>query len=104
VLTLQNRIALLSQLKKYLLADTPEWIAARKNAGEQNGWFIPAFINQSVQSIAHQFLDEDALLNWVKRYHIDDNISPRRVGIVMAGNIPLVGFHDMLSGMGAGHP
>jgi hypothetical protein len=40
---------------------------------------------------------------WVNYYHLDDNISPKTIGIVMAGNIPLVGFHDFLSVFISGH-
>ena len=39
----------------------------------------------------------------MKHYHIDDNIEPKNVGVVMAGNIPLVGFHDFLCVFISGH-
>ncbi len=102
-MTLQNRIQLLGQLKNYLLGNDPAWELAKTTAGQQNGWFIPGFVEQAVQQIATRYLDEDLLQQWVRHYHIDDRITPRTVGIVMAGNIPLVGFHDFLSVFICGH-
>ena len=48
-------------------------------------------------------MQEDKLNEWIQHYRIDDNIIPKNVGIVMAGNIPLVGFHDFLSVFVSGH-
>lgn len=100
---LQNRIELLQQLKKYLKENDTNWQAAKYNASKMNGWFIPEFIELALNNITELFLDEARLQNWIHHYHIDDNISPKNVGIVMAGNIPLVGFHDFLSVFVSGH-
>ncbi|MBL0200881.1 MAG: hypothetical protein IPP81_12285 [Chitinophagaceae bacterium] len=35
-------------------------------------------------------------VEWASHYHLDDNIGGKNIGIVMVGNIPLVGFHDFL--------
>ena len=72
-------------------------------ASVANGWFTPEFIHLAVTNIADQFLEENKLNNWAKHYHIDDNIEPKNVGVVMAGNIPLVGFHDFLCVFISGH-
>ena len=40
---------------------------------------------------------------WAQHYHLDDNIAIKNIGIVMAGNIPLVGFHDFLAAFVSGH-
>ena len=100
---LQNRIELLSRLKQYLLSDNEEWQRVKQDATNHNGWFTPEFINLSIKNITEQFLDEDALQKWILHYQLDDNISPKNVGIVMAGNIPLVGFHDFLCVFVTGH-
>ncbi len=47
-------------------------------------------------------LERSALEKWVEKYQLE-NIMPKTVGIVMAGNIPLVGFHDLLSVLISGH-
>ena len=100
---LQNRIELLLHLKEYLSSDAEEWQTIKNTASIHNGWFTPEFINLSITNILNEFLDETKLTNWIRHYQLDDNISPKNVGIVMAGNIPLVGFHDFLCVFISGH-
>jgi hypothetical protein len=100
---LQNRIGLLVQLKNYLKENSTEWQLIKEKASVANGWFIPDFIELSVNNIIDHFLDEEKLTAWVQHYHLDDTVHPKNVGIVMAGNIPLVGFHDFLCVFVTGH-
>ncbi len=100
---LQNRIEILVKLKKYIQENGTDWQETKQKASVANGWFTPEFIDLSVNNIVHYFLDENKLQAWINHYHIDDNITAKNVGIVMAGNIPLVGFHDFLSAFITGH-
>ena len=100
---LQNRIERLLELKEYLLADNEEWCSIKQSAFQHNAWFTPEFIDLAIKNIIEQFLTEEKLLAWVKHYQLDDNINAKNVGIVMAGNIPLVGFHDFLAVFVSGH-
>lgn len=100
---LQNRIQILSRLKEYLETDGNEWKSIKENAYQQNNWFTPEFINLAVDNIVNRFLPGKILLGWIDHYKLDDNIKPKNVGVVMAGNIPLVGFHDFLSVFTSGH-
>ena len=89
---------------KYLNAKNQGFLEAKEKAYNQNAWFLPAFIEQSSHQIVTRFLQIDELTNWVKRYpSIANNNTGFKVGVVMAGNIPLVGFHDLLSVLIAGH-
>jgi hypothetical protein len=88
------------------LSDTnnTQLIEAKSAAYQQNAWFLPEFIDQSIQQIREQFLQQKALEEWTAAYpSLSDNPTHLKVGIVMAGNIPLVGFHDLLSTLIAGH-
>lgn len=101
---LQERIGLLSRLGEYIQANSPEWEAAKERAYRENQWFVPEFIEKASQQIAEQFLDEQKVLAWANRYQIQaSSEAPKQVGIVMAGNIPLVGFHDFLCVFVSGH-
>ncbi|MEO6733378.1 MAG: acyl-CoA reductase [Ferruginibacter sp.] len=100
---LQKRIEILSRLKEYLETDSEEWRSIKHTASIHNGWFTPAFIELAVKNISSEFLEKDKLTHWVNHYRLDDNIIPKNVGIVMAGNIPLVGFHDFLCVFISGH-
>lgn len=103
-MNLQQRIDLLKRLGDYILSADNQWTAIKERASRENGWFTPAFIDLSVQNIARTFLDPAALLAWASQYGIPE-MQPviKNVGIVMAGNIPLVGFHDLLSVFMSGH-
>jgi acyl-CoA reductase LuxC len=102
-MNLQKRIALLTSLRSYLLENNNEWCAIKQKAFEQNGWFTIEFIDVAVKNIVEQFLAEDKLTAWAAHYYLDDNIQSKNIGIVMAGNIPLVGFHDFLCVFISGH-
>jgi Acyl-CoA reductase (LuxC) len=60
-----------------------------------NPWFVAEAINRSLAGISH-FLKEENLNAWVNHYDLSVEKN-KKVGIAMAGNIPLVGFHDYLS-------
>jgi len=102
-MNLQKRIEILLRLRDYLSANTEDWDAVKHTASIHNGWFTTEFISLAVNNISTHFLQDDKLNKWIQHYHIDDNIIPKNVGIVMAGNIPLVGFHDFLSVFVSGH-
>lgn len=103
-MNLQHRIDLMVRLGQYILANGEEWKAAKEKASYENGWFIPAFIDLSVQHIANSFLQPSTLNEWTKKYSLPANPpDSKKIGIVMAGNIPLVGFHDFLCVFIAGH-
>lgn len=103
-MNLVRRIELLTRLGEYMISDDPDWVQAKQEASVKNGWFIPQFIDLAVQNIAQEFLQPPALEKWAKSYKIkEENKQPKTVGLVMAGNIPLVGFHDMISIFLAGH-
>ena len=77
---------------------------AKLEAYRQNAWFLPEFIDQAILQIREQFLQQSALETWTAAYpSIPNEATHLKVGIVMAGNIPLVGFHDLLSTLIVGH-
>jgi len=65
-----------------------------QSAFARNGWFTPASVERSLGGIAH-LLDEKKLKKWVSDYQLEPKV-PKIVGVIMAGNIPMVGFHDLL--------
>lgn len=103
-MNLQYRTGLLIRLGQYILSDSPEWSFAKERAGIENGWFIPGFVDTAVKNIALSFLQKEQLEKWVDAYQLPaENTAPRTIGIIMAGNIPLVGFHDFLCVFISGH-
>jgi len=64
-------------------------------AGHKNGWFTKENVLSAFESWSN-LLTEDRLSGWLSAYDINKN-SKKAVALILAGNIPLVGFHDFLS-------
>lgn len=94
-MNLQMRIDFAAQLGEYILSDSSEWQKTKQEASLRNPWFTPEFIDLAAQNIAKNFLDKEKLQAWISSYKIETG-EAKKIGIVMAGNIPLVGFHDLL--------
>jgi hypothetical protein len=103
-MNLPQRIELLTKLGDFLRENNAEWQAAKQRAYEANAWFAPEFIDLACDNIAHYFLQENLLAAWAEKYAIlEQQNNPQTVGMVMAGNIPMVGFHDFLCAFISGH-
>jgi len=97
-MVLEERIALMTELGQYFLDNNEDWQTIVRKAYNTNAWFTEQSIQLSATNIALQFLQKEKLENWVSKYpsfNSDEN-NPPLVGVVMAGNIPMVGFHDFL--------
>ena len=101
-MNLQMRIDLAAQLGQYILSGSSEWLETKQRASLINPWFTPEFIDIATGNIAKHFLDKQKLENWTSSYKIE-TVTSKKIGIVMAGNIPLVGFHDFLCVLISGH-
>lgn len=97
-MTLSDRILLLSSLGNRILSQINKdglksVLIAAKN---KNGWFTEDNSLLSLKNIANEFLNQNALERFTNAYAIEDDIISKKVGIVAAGNIPMVSFHDIL--------
>ncbi len=95
-MNIKDRINLLVRLGDYLLMNTDELQLVKENARQQNPWFTNEFVDLAIKNITENFLQKDLLERWIDDYGIEENVQPKKVGVIMAGNIPLVGFHDFL--------
>lgn len=106
-MTLQNRIETLHILGQALLHKIydNELEAVMYRTYHNNGWFTVEQQQLAVEMIAKHFLHRDILQNWVTHYNekLFARTPRRKVGLILAGNIPLVGFHDILCIFLAGH-
>lgn len=71
-----------------------------ERASLSNAWFTAASVQKALDGIA-LFLDSETLRSWTSQYPAAPN--QKTVGIAMAGNIPLVGVHDLLCVLISGH-
>jgi hypothetical protein len=102
-MNLQARIQAFTKLGEYLKTDI------FKDAEEQlhlakvlNPWFTKENIEKALGAW-HEQLKVDMLTAWLNPYKLQEVSIPKKVLIIMAGNIPLVGFHDFLTVLISGH-
>lgn len=78
-----------------------DFVALIELSQSHNGWFTQEQVYFSLQSWAAA-LTETNLNLWLSKYNFSKT-TPKKVGLILAGNIPLVGFHDFLSVLISGH-
>lgn len=96
-MTLEDRLRSLADLGELLLnefGDENHEIIDKVYA--ENQWFTPANSLESIRAVSNQFLNRENLNSWIEKYEIPTNQSIKKVGLILAGNIPIVGFHDVL--------
>ena len=81
----------------------PALAGISRKAEVENPWFIPGFIHHALSETA-RLLDRENLEKWTAGYPPQKFLPsrPAEVGTILAGNIPLVGFHDFLQGKNVG--
>jgi hypothetical protein len=93
----------LNQQKTGTYPDNKSNGLAIANAAGTNPWFTPEFVTEALIGI-RQLLKPDRLFQWASENNLPDKPQLRKtVGLVMAGNIPAVGFHDLLCVLVSGH-
>lgn len=117
-MNLDQRVKVFSQLGKILCSYSvdQEWPGYKlglskeeydrfnkiiKKAKQHNGWFDEYNVRHAVASLG-EMLREDKMIQWLSNYSVNSQKS-KTVAVIMAGNIPLVGFHDFLCVLMAGH-
>lgn len=100
-MTLYDRINVLVSLGQIIDHEVNH--AMYVQAKLKNPWFTIDNIKKAIDAIQDQFLSNEKLTEWLSAYTIDDKNSSKKVGLVLAGNIPLVGMHDILSVFLSGH-
>ena len=96
-MNLTDRIQLLAKLGDYIALDTEARQAAVLATERNNRWLTKANCLKALHNIAEAFLSVDKLEAWLLNYPQLASVNGgRSVGLVMAGNLPAVGFHDIL--------
>lgn len=82
------------------LRTLPDEVIARAVA--ENPWFTPASIRAAIEALRCEMLESEKLTTWLAPYAVPVR-EPKEVLVIMAGNIPLVGFFDLLCVVVSGH-
>src|ERR1044072_7846899 len=102
-MNINERVGLLVKLGEYFIKNDDVLQLVKEKAKAQNPWFNIEFIDLAMDNIARHYLQKDLLQAWIDKYDLKDDVLQQNIGIVMAGNIPLVGFHDFLCVFISGH-
>ena len=101
-MTLNQRIQSFVKLGNLLAEGSPALTEIIQSAHRHNAWFTPQNIEQALKANT-ELLNEERLARWLERYAVDfEQDTPATVGLVLAGNIPMVGFHDVLCSLISG--
>ncbi len=101
---IENRIELLIKLRDYILQNNKTFQVVKENTERQNGWFTQQFIDIALSTVCAYYLNETELKKLASTIQTAKEKNKQyTIGITMAGNIPLVGFHDFLCVFLSGH-
>jgi hypothetical protein len=101
-MNLEDRIAAFEKLGNYLSAiDRVAFEGLTNKAKNENSWFTTESIERAFKGL-RSYLKKEHLQQWVSAYGLQPS-QERTVAVVMAGNIPLVGFHDFMAVLVSGH-
>ncbi len=85
--------------------DEDLFTAISLEAAQKNPWFTPENTRSAIQSIALS-LQKEKIKLWTSAYPSlvsDKPMDAKKVGVIMAGNIPAVGFQDFMAVLMSGH-
>ncbi len=100
--TNQELINTFSVLGKQLMHPDQEFRDIINTERIHNAWFTPESVAIALVKTGIA-LNASDLSTWLNKYDLSKNTSPKNVGLILAGNIPLVGFHDVLCVLASGN-
>ena len=101
-MTIGERLAAFEKLGEYLYAiDGDDYESLIDKVKNENPWFTPGSVNLALEGI-RRYLDRSSMSKWVSGYQVSP-ATAKQIAVIMAGNIPLAGFHDFLSVLISGH-
>ncbi|RZK42964.1 MAG: acyl-CoA reductase [Pedobacter sp.] len=99
-LTSKKLINALKTLGELMINPNSELQNITASAQHYNAWFTPQEVERSLQSLGGM-LNEQDLEEWFKGIKMTDKA--KKIGLILAGNIPLVGFHDVVCVLASGN-
>lgn len=100
LLTAEKLIIAFHKLSDFLSCPNDNFIHLIESSANHNAWFQPAEVKRAISAL-REMLQADALNTWFEEITIAE--VPKTVGLILAGNIPLVGFHDILCVLATGN-
>jgi len=102
-ISLTKRIEVLVYLGKQIELKDEQLLGIQEFSKHKNSWFTLDNTNFALENIASRFLQKEKLEAWIASYQLPEITTPQKVGIIMKGNVPMAGFHDLLCVFLSGH-
>ncbi len=100
--TVQKRIDALTALGSYLKSNDLILQEQLYQAHIHNPWFSELHLQSAIEAWA-DLLETENLKQWLSNYSFPESAKTRTIGLILAGNIPMVGFHDIITVLLSGH-
>ena len=95
-MNLENRLKAFVKLgNKLKILDENELNNLFENAKAHNSWFDSDEVSRAIATLIN-YLGFQSLHNFVSKYDLKDKINSKKIGVIMAGNIPMAGIHDLI--------
>ena len=106
-MTFENRLTAFVKLgvflNEQLCSESAEFTDVLTRANQENSWFTQTNIRFALNAVVSD-LNEKNLNEWTAHYpFLQHEKLPKTIAVVMAGNLPLVGFRDFLAVLISGH-
>lgn len=100
ILNSEKLIIALKKLSDFMIEPSEAFKNLISSASNSNAWFTEDEVKRALNSL-HKMLNQQDLETWFKSIKITEE--PKKVGLILAGNIPMVGFHDVISVVATGN-
>jgi len=100
ILTVERLIIAFKKLSQFLADPDEDFIQLIASARNSNAWFTEQEVYKAMHALSEMLREQD-LIKWFEGIQITE--TPKKVGLILAGNIPMVGFHDVLSVLATGN-
>jgi Acyl-CoA reductase (LuxC) len=104
-MTYSERLNALAELEKILIPENEALQTIVRKTALINSWFTEENQWKAIAEIRNAFLQKEKLDTWLKPYFLQntEGVPTKTVALILAGNIPMVGFHDILCVFLTGH-
>jgi hypothetical protein len=100
ILNSEKLIIALKKLSDFMIEPSDAFKNLVLSAANSNAWFTAEEVNRALNSL-HKMLNQHDLEIWFKDINVTEK--PKKVGLILAGNIPMVGFHDVIAVLATGN-
>lgn len=100
ILNSEKLIIALKKLSDFMVEPSDAFKNLISSASNTNAWFTVEEVEKALNSL-HKMLNPQDLEAWFENIIITD--APKKVGLILAGNIPMVGFYDVIAVLATGN-